>query len=198
MTSTADSGGWFPNMSSNAEKILGEIDRRLDAAVDLTLYGRAALHLGFPNPPIEFALSTDVDAILAIGQAQALAGTSNFWDAVQQTNTLLAPDGLYASHFFEERQVLLRSCWKETRVRIPGPWKKLQLWRLHNLDLLLSKLMRDDPQDLRDAEFIVRAGNLTEVETAEAVRQARVPEIPEIRDQFQICRQKLWRQLNWN
>ena len=41
---------------SNAELILRAVDARLDCVVDLTLYGRAALHLGFPHPPLEYAL----------------------------------------------------------------------------------------------------------------------------------------------
>ena len=54
---------------TNAERILAELDQRLEASVDLTLYGRAALSLGFESPPAEFAQSMDVDAVLALGQA---------------------------------------------------------------------------------------------------------------------------------
>ena len=66
------------NGASNAHRILTALGARLNADVELTLYGRAALHLGFPNPPAEFALSSDVDAVLWIGQAQALADQTNF------------------------------------------------------------------------------------------------------------------------
>ena len=42
---------------NNAEHILHELDRRLDADVELTLYGRAALALGYPQPMAEYCPS---------------------------------------------------------------------------------------------------------------------------------------------
>ena len=177
--------------TSNAQRILAALDSRLNAIVELTLYGRAALHLGFPNPPEEFALSLDVGAVFWLGQAQELADRSNFWDAVERTNLELAEQGLYASHFFEETQVILRPSWRQARIRIPGNWKRLHIWRLSDPDLLLSKLMRDDPQDQRDAFFIVEAGHLTNESIREALAQARVPDIAEIREQFERCGKKL-------
>ena len=49
---------------THAEKLLAAVDERLSGSVELTLYGRAALHLGFPGLPPEYALSRDVDAVL--------------------------------------------------------------------------------------------------------------------------------------
>jgi len=36
---------------TNAERILSALDRRLDHEVALVIYGRAAIALGFENPP---------------------------------------------------------------------------------------------------------------------------------------------------
>ena len=126
---------------TNAEMLLKALDDRLDGPVELTLYGRAALHLGFQNPPPDVALSRDVDAVLWIGQAEALVKDTNFWPAIEEVNALFADQELYISHFFEESQVILTPDWREKRLRISGPWTHLDLYRLGNEDLFLSKLM---------------------------------------------------------
>ena len=73
-----------------AEQILGELDRRLDAVIDLTIYGRAAFLLGFEDPPEQFSQSLDVDAVLWLGQAEELGRESDFWEAIEQVNAELA------------------------------------------------------------------------------------------------------------
>ena len=70
------------SLVNNAECILSALDDKLNTAVELTLYGRAALVLGFKDAPEEFAQSKDIDAILWIGQADELARTTNFWEAI--------------------------------------------------------------------------------------------------------------------
>jgi hypothetical protein len=176
---------------NNARRILDGLDARLHAAVELTLYGRAALSLGFPSPREEFAWSLDVDAVLWTGQAEELLAQGNFWPAVESLNQDLAPSGLYISHFFVEDQVILRSDWRQHRVAIPGSWRWLRLHRLGDVDLLLSKLMRDDPQDQSDALFIAERAGLSKEAIRAAAAQARVPDLVEIREQFSICLQKL-------
>ncbi len=47
----------------NALIILKELDARLNMPVELTLYGRAAIQLGYPNPPKDALSSLDVDAV---------------------------------------------------------------------------------------------------------------------------------------
>ena len=140
---------------TNAEIILQDLDQRLNAKVDITLYGRAALQLGFPAGEDDFALSQDIDGILWLGQAEELLRQSNFWEAVECVNRAMADRNLYISHLFDETQVILRPDWRAQRVAIPGrTWQRLLLHRLCNEDLFLSKLMRYDPQDLKDARFI--------------------------------------------
>jgi KTSC domain-containing protein/uncharacterized nucleotidyltransferase DUF6036 len=172
---------------NNAERILSGLDARLDKPVELTLYGRAAFVLGFENAPKEFALSRDIDAILSIGQADELAQTTNFWEAVEEVNREFRDQELYISHLFEEDQVILTSKWRAQRVRIRGPWKNLEVYRLGDVDLFLSKLMRNDPQDMADAKFVVDQLGWNQNEIRHIISLARVPDVPEIREQFIIC-----------
>jgi len=176
---------------NNALRLLDGLDRLLNGRVDLTLYGRAALALGFPDPPDEYAWSRDIDAVLWLGQAEELDAGTNFWQALEQLNRELADQELYISHLFEEDQVILTPAWRENRVRIPGPWRKLDLHRLGNTDLLLSKLMRDDPIDQADALFIVDRAGFDGAYVKRALRSARVPEVPEIREQFALASLRL-------
>lgn len=179
----------------NALKILQALDERLDSIAELTLYGRAAIQLGFANPPAATLLSMDVDAVFWLGQAEELNQQTNFWEAVEQVNQLLGKDGLYISHFFEEDMVILRPEWRGVRSRINLPVKRLALFRLSDMDLLLSKLMRDDPQDQADALFIANAADLSVVEIEKGLREARVPPIPEIQEQFALASERLLKAL---
>lgn len=175
----------------NADRILQSLDAKLTARAELTLYGRAALALGFPDPPHEYALSRDVDAVLWVGQAEMLNERTNFWQAVNAVNEELSSDDLYVSHFFTEDQVVLLPTWRENRVALAGSWEHLDLYRLGNLDLVLSKLMRDDPIDLSDARYIVRQSGLTRDALQAAVRSARIPDSDEIHEQFALAAARL-------
>lgn len=172
---------------NNAETILTYLDQKLEAPVELTLYGRAAIFLGFECPPDEYALSRDVDAVLWKGQAEMLLETTNFWEAVNDVNEALTDQELYISHFFEEDQVILRPDWQIHRTQVKGSWTYLDLYRLGDIDLLLSKLMRDDPIDLEDAIFIYEQGDLDIATVNQAVHDARIPDIPEIQEQFTLA-----------
>jgi hypothetical protein len=66
----------------------------LTKRVELTLYGRAALHLGFPQAPPEHAMSRDVDAVLWLGQAEELQEKTNFWEAIERVNQELSDQEL--------------------------------------------------------------------------------------------------------
>ena len=79
---------------NNARTILDLLDSNLDSKAEMTLYGRAALSLGFNNAPTEFGQSMDVDAILAVGEAESLLETTNFWSAIEKTNESLGESGL--------------------------------------------------------------------------------------------------------
>lgn len=170
----------------HAETILRAFDRHLKAATVLVLYGRAALVLGYEQPPEDAALSLDVDAILPIQQSKALDSDPDFWKALEAANLELEPSGLYLTHLFEETQVVLRPIWLNhlvpiTRLRLDH----LELYRPSDLDLLLTKMMRGaDPQDMADARFIIRAGHLVPEDVEQAISAARVPPVPEIEQAF--------------
>ncbi len=180
----------------NAITILRALDERLDTEVELTLYGRAAIQLGYRNPPDDVLLSLDVDAVFWIGQAEQLNEQTNFWEAVEDVNRVLSDNGLYISHFFTEDMVILREGWKEARKAIDAKFNRLKLYRLSDIDLLLSKLMRDDPQDMQDALFIVRTAKLTPGDIRQALRDARLPSVPEVVEQFQAASDKLLTHFN--
>jgi hypothetical protein len=169
---------------NNAQRIILALDSRLNGRVDLTLYGRAAIQLGFDAPPEGAVVSRDVDAVLRLGQAEELNRATNFWQAVEEVNRELAGDDLYISHFFVEDQVALTPEWIANRRRIDGPWQRIEIYRLGDCDLLLSKLMRDDPLDQADALFIARAAGLSMKDIQTLLARARVPDVAEIREQF--------------
>ena len=131
------------------------------------------------------------DVVLWTGQDAELDKTTNFWEALESTNAELADTGLYMTRLFEEDQVILTSSWRGTRVRLEGPWQRLVLYRLSDVDLLLSKLMRDDPIDQADAMFLIKQAGLALARIRSAISEARVPPIPEIEEQFAIASRRL-------
>jgi hypothetical protein len=163
------------------------LNDKLNTAVELTLYGRAAFVLGFKDAPEEFAQSKDIDAILWIGQADELARTTNFWETVEEVNRMFRDQELYVSHLFEEDQVVLTPEWKNQRVPLHGSWSKLEVYRLGDIDLFLSKLMRNDAQDIADATFLAKRAGWHREMISHIISLARVPDIPEIREQFVVC-----------
>ena len=56
---------------NNPLRILQTLDRHLSAAAEITLFGRAALALGYAASPTAFAATHDVDAILPLAWLDA-------------------------------------------------------------------------------------------------------------------------------
>jgi len=56
----------MPVAISNPEKILRLLDSKLTKPMELTIYGRAALALGFAHPKADFLSTKDVDAVIPI------------------------------------------------------------------------------------------------------------------------------------
>ena len=90
----------------NASLILQTLDEHLDHPVRLILYGRAALQLGFEDPPSGVAQSKDVDCIIPLSDLESLTADIGFWDAQQATNDKLRPLGLYITHLFRPSLIL--------------------------------------------------------------------------------------------
>jgi len=63
---------------ANPERLLLALDENLDHQVQLIIYGRSALWLGFDHPPAVTAATFAVDAIVPDAQVQALADDSRF------------------------------------------------------------------------------------------------------------------------
>ncbi len=91
----------------NAERILQTLDNWLDHEVSLVVYGRAAIALGFANPPAPVTKSLDVDAVIPLSQVGRFQADQNFWDAQEATNRELEKEGLYITHLFAADQVFL-------------------------------------------------------------------------------------------
>lgn len=169
---------------TNPEKILRELDRNLHQSVSLILYGRGALALAFPG--LEAWESTmDVDVIIPSIEVDAFDQNFDFWDAVTRTNETLAAEGLYLTHVFLEEQVILSKDWRNhcEPILLSG-LKHLSMSRPSTKDLILTKLMRIDPQDRDDIRtlmaYIPRQENWSDI-----FASANIPDIPDIKEAFQ-------------
>ncbi len=166
--------------------ILQSVDKHLDHEVRLVIYGRAAVWLGFNLPPPEAARTQDVDAIISTVQEAELSADRPFWNAVEAANVELAARGLYITHLFSEREIFLRQQWHQNLVCVKQPVLRwLRLFRPATIDLVLTKMMRgNDPQDMVDAEFMIRSDRITEAQLTEAFSQMKPIELVELRDAF--------------
>jgi hypothetical protein len=171
----------------NPERLLVALDERLDHEVRLVLYGRSAVWLGFGNPPAAAATTQDVDSIIPTGKVRAFADDMQFWDARDAVNDHFKSEGLYITHLFPESEVFLRRDWiahilPVTKLNL----RRLRLFRPATIDLVLSKMMRgNDPQDMADAEFMIRHDRITEAQLLEAFSQMKPVELIELRDAFE-------------
>lgn len=183
-------------MKSNPLRILEALDRHLSAEVTLYVYGRSALALGFPNAPAEYHATMDVDAILPHQELQAIEANEDFWRAQERVNQELGEAGLYFTHLFEDRQVILTSDWRMKSLAISGfEFRRLQLRRPATPDLILTKMMRVDPQDRDDIIFLLGQRDAPPLAVQSALAQAVVPPIPEIEEAFSANRSWLARRL---
>lgn len=66
---------------NNPLLILQTLDRHLTHPVELILYGRAALALGFPAHEPWHDTTQDVDAIIPLAQLAELRADEQFWNA---------------------------------------------------------------------------------------------------------------------
>src|SRR5437016_4765840 len=113
---------------TNAERILGVLDSRLNHEIALILYGRAAIALGFGDAPEAVSRTLDVDAIIPVSKAVLFREDSNFWDSQEATNRELENEGLYITHLFQSDQIFLRRDWEKNLIPITRPptrWLRL-------------------------------------------------------------------------
>ena len=170
----------------NPSHILSLLDAKLDHTVEFTLIGKAALWLGFDNPPANFGSTLDVDGLVPAAQSEAFDADMGFWDALNAANEELAGHGLYLTHIFEEAQIILTPDWFQNRVRVLRPaLKHLMIYRPSAVDLVLTKMMRGgDPQDLQEIAWLARHESISQEVMQNAMARAVVPSDPEVREHF--------------
>jgi len=170
---------------NNPQQILSSLDRHLHAEVSLILYGRAALVLGYENALPEFGATMDVDAILPNVEMAQIEKNDDFWDAIEATNKELEPTGMYVTHLFADDQVILSPEWLKNIEPIRYPLRYLQLYRPSTYDLILTKMMRVDPQDRADILFLLGQEGVQKNVLENKFPQANIPDIPEIHEAFE-------------
>lgn len=177
---------------NHPETILRTLDRHLIHPVRLILYGRAALALGFPSPDPEFDTTLDVDAILPLVEMESIESDDQFWTALEKTNSELEPQGLYITHLFGEDQVILSRDWLERLVPIELPGLlHLSLFRPSTTDLILTKMMRIDPQDRADIQFLLTQGAPDLKSILTNPESTQLPDISEIISAFEANKEWL-------
>jgi len=168
-------------MRSNPLLILETLDRHLHSEVALYVYGRSALALGYAKAPAACHATMDVDAILPSRDLVALESNEDFWQAQEKTNAELQDSGLYCTHLFEEKQVILTPDWLQKTVALRAcSFRNLRLHRPSTPDLVLTKMMRVDPQDRDDIRFLVAQPDSNGEEIRRALDSAVVPAVEEI------------------
>jgi hypothetical protein len=176
-------------MKSNPLRILETLDSFLRAPFSLYIYGRSALALGYPGAPADYHATMDVDAILPARDVQAIEANEDFWAAQERVNAELGESGLYFTHLFEDRQVILTPDWIEHTAAINVvEFRRLILRRPSTADLILTKMMRVDPQDRDDIEFLLRQSDASASAVRHALDRAVLPDVPEIAEAFWINR----------
>ena len=168
---------------NNPLRILQAVDTRLAEPFEFFLFGRAALVLGFADPPAEAAATQDVDGIIPRDLLASVQANELWWIALEAANEELAAEGLYLTHLFDEEQIILRASWREQVVEVPTPGMRfLVLRRPATVDLILTKMMRGlDPDDMADVRFYLkREPRIGVAELQTAFESAVGPDVPEI------------------
>lgn len=164
--------------------ILNELDKHLHEEIQLIIFGKSAIVLGFPTAPSAYESTMDVDGIIPMEILESLSNNENFWEALEKTNEALKPTGLYMTHIFQEDQIILKPDWLEETVLLDLGLKYLKIQRPSTLDLILTKMMRGDDADLEEINFLIKADNISPAALEAAYQVARVPNIPEIKEIF--------------
>ena len=166
---------------NNPQQILRTLDSFLERQTRVVLFGRAALALGFGDAGARFGKTQDVDAILPIVEMSEIEADAQFWKAVKQTNKSLDTSGLYLTHLFTDKQVALTPTWLENIVALSsGEYRHLKLFRPSSVDLILTKMMRGDREDMEDIRFILSQEKIAPSVLDDAFLKAKPLEIPEL------------------
>jgi hypothetical protein len=170
---------------NTAQIIASTLDRHLQESTEVIVFGSAALLLD-PEfaPQLGGRMTNDIDVIVPAGRELMIDADTQFWAAIEATNRELASRGLYITHIFPEREVVLTPEWKQHLVTLPNPaLNRLRLFRPRILDLIVSKMGRGDLQDQADVRSMLTAQRAigqpapSTTEVADAAGRAVVPEV---------------------
>jgi hypothetical protein len=174
-------------------KILTLLDDLLNQEIEIIIIGRSALALGYDNPKMEFQATMDIDSIIPESYLGTIESNFDFWTANEKLNTLLDSEGLYFTHIFVETQIIIRPDWEKHKISLlNNHFHNIKLFRPHTIDLILTKMMRNDPEDFSDIEFLLSKLHTDEIQQLpEHISNAKVPSIPEIQDLFNLSKIRL-------
>ena len=176
---------------SNPFRILQPFDRHLVSPAEMTLFGRAALALGFAAAPPDFHHTRNVDAILSAEWLSSPDENIEFWLAQQRTNAELSRDGLYLTHLLRDSEVIILPDWPTRRVQLPLQFPRLTIYRPATVDWVLTTRARADEQDLKDIHFLLRQEPISPRKLQAAFEHARVPNVTGIRQLFAAAQPKV-------
>lgn len=167
-----------------AQTIAETLDRHLQQPTEVVVFGAAALLLDRKFSSRLAGRSTnDVDIIIPREQELRVDADRGFWQAIEKTNAELERQGLYITHIFPEREVVLTPEWKQHLVPLHHDrLTRLNLQRLRMLDLIISKMGRGDAQDIADVRGMLRLHRevtgelLTAAEIVKAAGRACMPQ----------------------
>lgn len=170
---------------NNPRKILQELDNQLARPTGLILYGRGALAMAYPDES-GWQSTMDVDVIIPSEEESRFDQDEQFWTALELANQQLDADGLYLTHLFLDEQIILSPDWRSRCVPIRETnFKHLSLGRPSTQDLILTKMMRVDPQDREDVLRLLQLDPPHEPDWKTVFQTARVPDSHELRVAFE-------------
>jgi hypothetical protein len=168
---------------NTAWTIAASLDRHLLERTEIVVFGSAALLLDQRFADLLAGrMTNDIDIIIPASEELAFDSNMVFWDAIESTNKELLSHGLYVSHIFPEREVVLSIDWDQHLVEIPTQFNNLVIRRPQMLDMILSKMGRGDAQDVEDVRNMIRLEHsvfyriITAEDISEASSVAKVPE----------------------
>lgn len=167
-----------------AQTIAETLNRHLIQPTEVVVFGAAALLLDRKFAIRMSGRSTnDVDIIIPKEREIQVDADRAFWKAIEKTNRELEPKGLYITHIFPEREVVLTPEWRKHTVPLHHEsLARLNLLRPRVLDLVISKMGRGDVQDVADVRNMLRLHRavtgfqITGEEISQAAKHAHVPE----------------------
>ena len=130
-------------------------------------------------------VTNDLDLIIPEVQISVFDKRLDFWQAVEKTNRELKHLGLYLSHIFDEHQIILHPNWFKSKIKIGNiSFKNISVFAPNPMDLIITKMMRVDPQDRNDSRFIFEKARIQKKDLLQRIEAAICPDVAEIKDAF--------------